>query len=594
MNLCRSSAFLPTTKEELKQRHIDRLDVILITGDAYIDHPAFGAALVGRYLEALGLIVGIISMPDVNNPADFQRLGEPRYFFGVTSGNVDSMVSLFTAQKKIRSDDPYVPGGKAGLRPARAIIAYCNAIRRSFKNCAIVIGGVEASLRRIAHYDYWSDIVRRPIMLDAKADLLVYGMAERPLAEIVERLKAGARISDMRDIPGTVRRHDKSKSIDVAPDSKSVCILPSYEDVCRSKQAFSEMTRAFFENQGVVFIQRCGNSGIVVNPPAAPLSQKEFDAIYELPFAYAPHPSYNGKIHAWEQIKDSFTVVRGCFGGCNFCGLGLHQGKTIQSRSKESIMREVKKRAMGKDWKGVISDLGGPTANMYGLFCKRRATGLECKKRSCLVPRPCANLMSDQSEFSELIRYVDSMHDVKHVYVNSGVRMDLALLWPEIIKLLAQKAVGGQMSIAPEHIVPSVLKCMNKPEDCGWDQFEAIFQAASRKAGKKQFLIPYLIAGHPGSTLADAKALGDFLKKRNIRVRQVQEFMPLPMTVSASMYYTGEDPFTGEKVHVSHKLSEMRRQKEAIMWWKRPITKQERESRKAALAHFCSKPFNLS
>jgi uncharacterized radical SAM protein YgiQ len=404
-------------------------------------------------------------------------------------------------------------------------------------------------------------------LLDAKADLLVYGMAEKPLAEIVKRLKAGTPLSDMRDIPGTVRRIGKSDSA-TAPDSGGVYFLPSFEKVSASKRAFSEMTKSFFENQGAVFIQRCGNTGIVVNPPALPLSQKEFDAVCELPFAYAPHPSYTEPIPAWGQIKDSFTVVRGCFGGCNFCGLGLHQGKTIQSRSKESVAREVKKRAQGKDWKGVVSDLGGPTANMYGLFCKRHANSHECNRRSCLVPKPCPHLMSDQSEFADLIRRVGSMHETKHVYVNSGVRMDLALLWPEIIELLAQTAIGGQMSVAPEHVSPNVLKHMGKPDDCGWDRFEAVFEAASRKAGKKQFLIPYLIAGHPGSTLADAKRLGDFLKKRNIQARQVQEFMPLPMTVSASMYYTGEDPFTGEKVYVSRKLSEMRQQKELIMWWK--------------------------
>jgi uncharacterized radical SAM protein YgiQ len=546
---------------------IDRPDVILITGDAYIDHPSFGAALLGRYLESLGLTIGIISMPDVNNPADFSKLGEPRYFFGVTSGNVDSMVSLYTAQKKIRTDDPYVPGNMAGLRPERAVIAYCNAIRRSFKNCAIIIGGVEASLRRIAHYDYWSDTVRRPVLLDAKADLLVYGMAEKPLAEIAKRLKAGTPLSDMRDIPGTVRRMDKSDSA-IPPDREGVCSLPSFEEVSASKRAFSKMTKSFFEYQGAVFIQRCGNTGIVVNPPAPPLSQKEFDAVCELPFAYAPHPSYTEPIPAWEQIKDSFTVVRGCFGGCNFCGLGLHQGKTIQSRSKESVVREVKKRAQGKDWKGVVSDLGGPTANMYGLFCKRHATSDKCNRRSCLVPRPCPHLMRDQSEFADLIKRLGSLREAKHVYVNSGIRMDLALLWPKIIELLAQTAIGGQMSVAPEHVSPHALKHMGKPDDCGWDRFKTVFDAASRKAGKKQFLIPYLIAGHPGSTLADAKMLGNFLKKRNIQARQVQEFMPLPMTVSASMYYTGEDPFTGEKVYVSHKLSEMRKQKELIMWWK--------------------------
>jgi uncharacterized radical SAM protein YgiQ len=514
-------------------------------------------------------MVGMISMPDVNNPADFTKLGAPRYFFGVTSGNVDSMVSLFTAQKKIRTDDPYVPGNKAGRKPQRAVIAYCNALRRAFKNTAIVIGGVEASLRRITHYDYWSDTVRRPILLDAKADLLVYGMAEKPLAEIVKRMKAGALLSEIHDIPGTVRRLGKADSAE-SPDNKaSVFLLPSFEEVSGSKRAFSRMTKEFFEHQGEVAIQRCGTGGIVVNPPAPPLSKKEFDAVYELPFMYLPHFSYREPIPAWEQIKDSYTVVRGCFGGCNFCGLGLHQGKTIQSRSKESVVREVKKRSNAIDWKGIVSDLGGPTANMYGLFCQRHATVKECARRSCLVPRPCMHLMVEQSEFAALIRGVAALQEVKHAYVNSGVRMDLALLWPEIIEVLAQNAVGGQMSVAPEHVSPGVLKYMGKPQDAGWDLFEAAFEAASKKAGKKQFLVPYLIAGHPGSTMEDAKRLGDYLKKRNILAKQVQEFMPLPMTVSASIYYTGEDPFSGEKVRVSHKLSDMRQQKDLIMWWKK-------------------------
>jgi uncharacterized radical SAM protein YgiQ len=563
-----ANGFLPTNRDDLRKRNSDRCDVIIVTGDAYIDHPAFGASLVGRYLESLGLSAGVITMPDVNRPDDFTRLGEPRYFFGVTSGNVDSMVSLFTAQKKIRSDDPYVPGGRAGLRPERAVIAYCNAIRRSFKNASVLIGGVEASLRRIAHYDYWSDTVRRPILLDAKADLLVYGMAEKPLAEIVRRIRAGEKLGEMRDIPGTVSRLVKADSGGQAPGNKPRYELPSFEEVSASRQAFSRMTKDFFEHQGQSFVQRSAASGIVVNPPALPLSQKEFDSVCELPFTYAPHPSYKEPIPAWEQIKDSFTVVRGCFGGCNFCGLGLHQGKTIQSRSAASVAREVKKRSSMKAWKGVISDLGGPTANMYGLYCIRHATANECRRRSCLVPAPCSHLVTDQSQFASLIRAVASLPGVKHAYVNSGVRMDLALLWPDIIELLAQKAVGGQMSIAPEHVSPNVLKCMNKPRDCGWERFEAVFQAASKKAGKKQFLVPYLIAGHPGSTMADARQLGDHLRKRNIRARQVQEFMPLPMTVSASMYYTGEDPFTGEKVYVSHKLGDLRRQKDAIMWWR--------------------------
>ena len=560
--------FLPITREEMNKLHIDRLDVVLVTGDAYIDHPSFGAALVGRYLQSLGLTVGIIAMPDVKNDADFGKLGAPRYFFGVTAGNVDSMLSLFTAQKKIRSDDPYVPAGKIGIRPQRATIAYCNALRRAFKDVPIIIGGVEASLRRIAHFDYWTDTVRQSILLDAKADMLVYGMAEKPLAAIVAGLKAGRPLHSLATIPGTVIKLGK-KDLAGTDHATNGVELPSYESVKQSKQSFSEMTKMFFENVHAPQIQRSGTCAVVVNPPARPLSQKEIDAVYELPFVYRPHPSYKEKIPAYEQIKDSFIVVRGCAGGCNFCGLGMHQGKTIQSRSVHSLSKEIQKRATLPEWKGIVSDLGGPTANMYGLFCKQETAKNRCMRRSCLSPVPCAMLETNQRPFADLIKHVGSMKEVKHLFINSGIRMDLALLWPEIIEVLAQKAVGGQMSVAPEHVSARVLKLMNKPVDTGWEKFAEIFDRAGKKVNKKQYLAPYLIAGHPGSTIAQAKELAKYLKRRNLRVEQVQEFMPLPMTVSASMYYTGQDPFTKEAVEVSYKLSDKRREKDTILWWKR-------------------------
>jgi uncharacterized radical SAM protein YgiQ len=562
-------SFLPTTREEMHALSIDRLDVIIVTGDAYIDHPAFGAAMVGRYLQSLGLTVGVIAMPDVKNDADFAELGSPRYFFGVTAGNVDSMLSLFTAQKKIRSDDPYAPAGKIGLRPQRATIAYCNALKRVYKNVPIIIGGVEASLRRLAHYDYWSDTVRQSILLDAKADMLIYGMAEKPLEAIVAGLKAGKSLHSLTAIPGTVIKLGKKDLSSFNRAENEMVELPSYESVKQSKRAFSEMTRMFFQNINETQIQHSGTCAVVINPPAQALSQKEIDAIYELPFVYRPHPSYKEKIPAYEQIKDSFVVVRGCIGGCNFCGLGIHQGKTIQSRSVQSISKEIVRRSLLPGWKGIVSDLGGPTANMFGLFCKQEAGINRCKRRSCLSPVPCVMLETNQRPFADLIRLVGAMKEVKHLFVNSGIRMDLALLWPEIIEVLAQKAVGGQMSVAPEHVSAKVLKLMNKPVDTSWERFEEIFHRAGKKAGKKQYLAPYLIAGHPGSSISQARELADYLKKHNIRVEQVQEFMPLPMTVSASMYYTGEDPFTNEPVEVSYKLSETRREKDTIMWWKK-------------------------
>jgi uncharacterized radical SAM protein YgiQ len=562
------SGFIPVSREEMQRRRICQFDVILVSGDAYIDHPSFGTAIVGRYIESLGLSVGIIAMPDVKKDSDFLKLGTPKYFFGVTAGNVDSMVSLFTAQKKIRSDDPYVPGGKAGLRPQRAVIAYCNIIRRLFRNVPIILGGIEASLRRITHYDYWSDTVRRPLILDAKADILVYGMGERPLKAIIDKLKSGKNFSGIRDVPGTVIGLGK-KDFEAEKYNKQDCFfLPSFEDVKESRQFFSAMTSMFHEHINSRLVQKCGDGAVIINPPSEPLTQAEMDAVYELPFRYAPHPSYTEQIPAWESIKDSFVIVRGCMGGCSFCGLGVHQGKTIQSRSHESLKREVIKRAGNKEWKGIVSDLGGPTANMYGLFCRKNISA-RCRRRSCLAPSICPECNTRQSDFVRLINEIGSMKKVNNLYVNSGIRMDLALEWPEIIDVLAEKATGGQMSVAPEHVSPTVLRLMNKPENTGWEEFEKKFVAASRRVGRKQFLVPYLIAGHPGSTVDDAAELGTYLKKRHIKARQVQEFMPLPMTVSASMYYTGENPFTGEKIKISYKLGDTHRQKDLILWWKK-------------------------
>jgi len=558
--------FFPISRKEMMQCGIEQLDIIIVTGDAYIDHPSFAAAMVGRYCEFLGCSVGILAMPDMANPQAFLELGPPKLFFGVTAGNVDSMMSLFTAQKKPRSDDPYVPGGMARNRPQRATIAYCNQIRRQFKNTPIVLGGIEASLRRISHYDYWSNTVRQSVLLDAKADMLVYGMAEHQLREIITRCKKGQNVKDMHDIPGTAVALGKT-TLQGLEFGQSIITLPSHEQVGESKDAFLQMTRLFYENPHKGFLQHSGTRAVLVNKPPQPLTQQEFDALYDLPFTYKPHPSYAEKIPAFEQIKDSITIVRGCFGGCNFCGLGAHQGKTIQSRSLGSIQKEVGTRAKDVNWKGIVSDVGGPTANMYALGCKRPDMSQPCIKRSCLVPTVCRFLETNQSHFADVIHSVSAHKSVKHAYVNSGIRMDLALLYPDIISVIAQKATGGQLSIAPEHIVGHVLAAMNKPQETGWEQFESLFSREGKKAGKEQYLIPYFIAGHPGCTLKDALDLGQYLKKRNLRVRQVQEFIPIPMTVSCAMYYAGKDPFTLKNIVVSYKLSDVRAQKDAIMWW---------------------------
>lgn len=537
----------------------DELDVIIITGDAYVDHPAFGAALIGRALVAAGFRVGIIAQPDWRSAEAFAVLGRPRLFFGVTAGNMDSMVNHYTAQRKIRSDDAYTPGGRAGRRPDRACIIYSQMVRRSFKGVPVVLGGIEASLRRLPHYDFWSDTVRNSILLDAKADMLVYGMAEKVVVEIARGMAAGRTLEELEELRGIVTTTRKA-------DAAHAVMLPAYDTV-RTPEAFFDYDHVVKEKSAreVMYMPHAGRY-VRHNPPAPPLSTEELDAVYALPYARRPHPSYRERIPAFEQIKDSITAHRGCFGGCSFCALTAHQGKTIQSRSEASIVAEARRIAEGPGFSGVISDIGGPTANMYGMRCGR-GISTQCPRVSCLFPERCPHLVCDHRPYMRVLEAVRKVRGVKKVFIASGIRHDLALLDNEYMRALAEQYTGGHLKIAPEHTQAAPLRAMRKPAVNVYEAFVEKFMALSERAGKRQQIIPYLLAGHPGTTLDDAIELARYLKRRNIRLEQVQEFTPTPMTASTCMYFTGRDYDTGKPVHVP-KGREMRLHKALVQWYK--------------------------
>jgi len=568
--------FLPTTAEEMRARGWDELDVLLVNGDAYVDHPAFGAALIGRFLEGRGYRVGIVSQPRWDSPADLLVMGAPRLFVGITAGNLDSMLNKLTAQKKVRSVDQYSPGGRTGQRPNRATIVYANLCRQAFgKDVPLVIGGIEASLRRIAHYDYWSDSIRRSVLLDAKADLLVFGMGERPVWEVADRLAAGASLADLRDVRGTAHVRNKGEWEDL-PQSRFVrdghpVFLPSYEEVKEDTAAFSRMSGAFQKetNPGNArpLVQPHGTQAVYFNPPAEPLSTELMDELYDLPFTRVPHPRYREDIPAYETVKHSIVTMRGCFGGCSFCSITEHEGRVIQSRSAESVLREVRAlRRMG-DFRGVISDVGGPTANMYQMRCKSERIEKACRRLSCVHPGVCGNLVTDHDPLVDLLKKVRAEKGVDKVFIASGVRYDLAERSPEFVDELAKHHTGGQLSVAPEHVEEDVLDKMKKPGAESYERFADMFACASENAGKEQHLVPYYISGHPGSTLASMIALARYLKKRGIRPRQVQDFIPTPMSMATSMYVTGRDPFTQEPVYTAKTLREKRLQKALLQYW---------------------------
>ena len=544
------------------------LDIILVTGDAYVDHNSFGVALIGRWLEAHGFSVGVIAQPDWDNPEAYRVLGRPRLFFGVTSGQMDSMVNHYTASRRIRNDDAYSAGGEAGRRPDRACITYANRVKQAWPGVPVVLGGVEASLRRLAHYDYWQDRIRRSILLDAKADLLLYGMAELAIVEIARRLAAGLGIEACRDIPGTAW----ALGMKTPRPEMAVLEAPSFEACVAEPASFNRLTMLMYRESnpscGEALLQAHGDRAIWCNPPARALTTGELDTLYELPYANAAHPSYREPIPAFESIRGSVTINRGCSGGCSFCALTLHQGKDVVSRSPQSVVREVRAIASRKGFNGVISDLGGPTANMFHMRCNDEAANAVCRRVSCLHPIRCKHYGTDHGPFIDLLREVRVLPGVKRVFVNSGLRYDLAALAPGVVEEIATHHVSGTLTTAPEHVSAKVLHHMRKPEITHFADFMTRFKSASEAAGKKQFIVPYFQCAHPGTGPDEAIELAMYMKRNDLRCRQVQLFMPTPGTISTAMYVTGIDPYTKAPVHVARGHKERARQRALMFWWK--------------------------
>jgi uncharacterized radical SAM protein YgiQ len=573
---------LPLSPDEVAARGWDAVDVVFVTGDAYVDHPSFAMALLGRLLEADGFRVAILSQPDWHSCDAWRTFGRPRLCFAVSAGNMDSMLNHYTAGRKVRNDDAYSPDGRIGRRPDRATLAYCQRAHEAFRDVPVIAGGVEASLRRLAHYDYWSDKVRRSIILDAKADLLVYGMGERPLLEIVRRLAAGEPIERLRNLRGTAYRLGASQSppenvvYEGDPPEASpagTVVLPSYEEVTADKRAFVAMTRTIQAETNPYnarrLVQYHGQEAVVVNPPAYPHAQAEMDRIYGLPFTRRPHPSYGRqRIPAYEVVKDSIQIVRGCFGGCAFCSLSAHQGKIIQGRSRDSVLDEIRRMTAEPDFSGVISDLGGPTANMYGMRCSSPEMRQKCRRTSCVHPTICRLLDTDHGPLKELMRQARQEPGVRQVFIASGVRMDLARRDEEYIRELAEHHTGGLLKVAPEHVDPHVLEKMKKPPVEEFLAFERAFRRAAADVGKEVFLVPYFMAGHPGCDLDAMIGLALFLKRTGYRPDKVQDFIPLPMDPATCMYYTELDPANGEPVYVAKGDRQRRLQRALLQFWK--------------------------
>lgn len=556
--------FLPISLSEAKARGWNELDVIFVTGDAYVDHPSFGVPLLARLLESKGLRVGIIPQPDWRSKEPFMALGRPRLFFGVAAGAMDSMVAHYTPARKLRRDDAYTPGNRHGARPNRATIVYTSRLKEAYRDVPVVIGGIEASLRRFAHYDFWEDKVRRSALLDAKADLLVYGMGETPLLELVRRLQKGEAFASIKDLRGT------AYVAATAPDTGELLELPSFETVASDKAAYGESFRLLSGEQNSAcartVVQRHVERYLVCNPPAWPLSEQALDAIYALPFVKAPHPSYKEAIPAYEQIRNSITTHRGCFGGCAFCAITHHQGKTIQSRSEESVLRELERLAALPWFRGSVSDLGGPTANMFGLSCGNKEAGSKCRRESCLYPKLCGNLVTADARSSRLLAKARKVSGVRNVAVSSGVRYDLLERQPNYLRELVSHHVSGLLKVAPEHLTDRVTSAMRKPGKACFERFRDSFMKESARVGKRQHIVPYFISGHPGCTLSDMVDLALMLKRWGMRVEQVQDFTPTPGTLSTCIYHTGVDPYTAEKVYVAKTDREKGLQKSLLLY----------------------------
>ncbi|MCD4700734.1 MAG: YgiQ family radical SAM protein [Candidatus Aegiribacteria sp.] len=561
--MIKTAPFLPVTRKEMEFLGWDTCDIILVTGDAYVDHPSFGAALIGRYLESRGYRVGVIPQPDISSTEGFLQLGIPELFVGITSGAMDSMVNHYTSLNRIRSNDAYSEGGKPGKRPDRALLKYVNLVQRAMPGVPVVIGGIEASLRRFSHYDYWSDRVRKSILLDTKASILVYGMGERAAGSIADALSSGR---DIHGIRGTAI-YTSVKTLGGMDTGKHI-ELPSHEEVSNSSDAFMEMTKMLESEispcSGSTVIQRADSRAVVVYPPQYPLSTEEMDRIYELPYAREPHPVYTDEIPAFRMIQNSITVVRGCAGGCSFCALGLHQGKLISSRSRASVLREVETLKRKRYFSGTVTDLGGPTANLYGLGCAGDGNLKKCRRYSCLYPDICENFRTDHSPYIELLKAVLEISGVRNVFVSSGIRHDVALRDKSFIEKLVKDNVSGYLKIAPEHFAPEVLKLMRKPSPDLWRKFKKLFESLSREAGREQYIEPYILVAFPGCDLNHMHMAADELRRQNMRPEKAQIFLPTPMTMATAMYHTGINPETGMQIYVARKPSQKKRQIEVL------------------------------
>jgi len=545
--------FLPTSRAELDARGWDQADIVFVSGDAYVDHPSFGAAILGRWLEANGFRVVILPQPDWKSADAWRELGPPRLFYAVGAGAMDSMINHYTANRKRRNDDAYSPGGRIGLRPDRACAVYAQRCREAFKHVPVVTGGVEASLRRVAHYDYWSDKVYPTNLVSSKADLLVHGMGERTILTIAQSLAAGMKVRDLRDLRGVAYLLGKRDAVPdhtfgAGPLGREVIELPSFEEVKADKRQFAVATRLVHRETNPQnarrLIQAHGDRTVVVNPADLPFTEAELDVLHELPYQRRPHPRYEqeGDIPAWLTIADSVQIMRGCFGGCSFCSITLHQGRTIQSRSEASILREVEAIAGMPGFKGHVSDLGGPTANMYRMGCSKPEVQAKCRRLSCVDPTVCKLLNKDHAPLVALMKKCRAVPGVEKIHIASGIRMDLAADEPEYMDELVAHHVGGHLKVAPEHVSEPVLSKMRKPGQKSFEKFAERFKAASCAAGKEQYLVPYFISSHPGSGPAEMIELAVYLKREGYRPRQVQDFIPAPMDVATCMYYTGIDP----------------------------------------------------
>ncbi|MBP1641108.1 MAG: YgiQ family radical protein [Bacteroidetes bacterium] len=577
------TAWLPTTKKEVEMRGWNELDVILFSGDAYVDHPAFGAAVIGRVLEAKGLKVAIVPQPNWRDDLrDFKKLGKPRLFFGISAGCMDSMVNHYTANKRLRSNDAYTPGGVAGFRPDYATIVYSTILKQLFPETPVVIGGIEASMRRFSHYDYWSDSYKRSILLDSKADILVYGMGEKSIREIAQRLENNADISTIRDIPQTAFVAKGKEGLDELPEMPTIALLP-HEACLKDKQNSAKNFKIIEEESNKIIASRLtqkeGNRTVVVNPPYASWTQNEVDSAFELPYTRLPHPKYKDKpIPAFEMIRFSVNTHRGCFGGCAFCTISMHQGKQVISRSEESILNEVKLIGKMPDFKGYLSDLGGPSANMFGLKGIDEEQCLKCKRPSCIYPAVCRNLNVDHSRMLKLYKKVDSLPFIKKSFIGSGVRYDLLLhrtgngdtdksLVAYTRELIAHH-VSGRLKVAPEHTSDAVLKFMRKPSFNLFKEFYRQFEKINREEGLNQQLIPYFISSHPGCSTESMAELAIETKSLNFKLEQVQDFTPTPMTLATEIYYTGINPHTGETVFTPKSADEKKAQQQFFFWYK--------------------------